>query len=74
MWLPDWLYEALPFVYVAGGLATISHFDTPAGHGAGALLLFAALVILKMRNDYRNFKDTINMAKHLMESGKDSAD
>ena len=54
-WKPDWLYEAMPYIYSAAGIAAIFHFDTPAGHGAGILLLFAALLIWKMRKDNRSF-------------------
>lgn len=67
MWLPDWLYEALPFLYLAAGFAAIFHFDTPAGYGVGALLLLAALLIFKMRMDYRTFKETIRLAEDLIE-------
>ncbi len=74
IWWPDWLYESMPYIYAVAGLAVISHVDTPAGYGAGALLLLAAFVILKMRNDYRNFKATIKLAKYLMACKKDSSD
>lgn len=74
IWWPDWLYESMPFIYAVAGLVTILRSDTPAGYGAGALLLLAALVILKMRNDHRNFKETIKLAEDLMESRDDSSD
>ena len=54
-WKPAWLYEAMPYVYSLAGLAAILHFDTPAGYGAGTLLLFAALLIWKMRKENRSF-------------------
>ena len=73
IWWPDWLYESMPFIYAVAGLAVISNVDTPAGYGAGTMLLLAALVILKMRNDYRNFKATIKLAKYLMACKKDSS-
>ena len=74
IWWPDWLYESMPYIYAVAGLAVISHVDTPTGYGAGALLLLAAFVIMKMRNDYRNFKETIRLAEYLMECKKDSSD
>ena len=74
IWWPDWLYESMPFIYAIAGLVTILHFETPAGYGVGALLLIAALVILKMRNDYRNFKETIRLAEDLLEHEQDSSD
>ncbi len=74
IWWPNWLYESMPFIYAVAGLATISSADTPAGYGVGGLLLLAALVILKMRNDYRKFKETIRLAKDLMGHEKGSSD
>ena len=74
LWWPDWIYESMPFVYALAGLVTIFHSETPVGYGAGALLLLAALLILKMRNDYRNFKDTIRLAEDLREYRQDSSD
>jgi hypothetical protein len=56
----------MPFIYAAAGFATIVHFDTPAGYGVGALLLLAALLILKMRKDCRVLNETIRLAKDLM--------
>ena len=53
-WKPDWLYKAMPYIYSVAGLVTILHFGSPAGYGAGALLLFAALLIWKMRKDNRS--------------------
>ena len=67
MWWPDWLYESMPFMYAVAGIATISHFDTLAGYGVGALLLLAALLILKMRMDYRTFKETVRLFKDLTD-------
>jgi hypothetical protein len=54
-WKPDWLYEAMPYIYSVAGIAAIFHFDSPAGYGAGALLLFAALLIWDMRKENRSF-------------------
>ena len=67
MWLPDWLYEAMPFVYMVAGFAAIFHFGTPAGLAVGVLLLLAALMILKMRKDARAFKETIRLAEDLID-------
>lgn len=67
MWLPDWLYEILPFVYLIAGTVAIIQINTFIGYVVGALLLFAALMIFKMRIDYRNFKETIRLAKDLTE-------
>jgi hypothetical protein len=67
LWLPDWLYESLPVVYLVAGLATIIHFESPAGYGAGALLLLAAILILKMRRDYRAVRETVRLARELTD-------
>ncbi len=74
VWWPDWLYESMPYIYAVAGLVTILYSETPAGHGAGALLLLAAVVTLKMRIDYRNLKETIRLAEDLLEYKQDSSD
>jgi hypothetical protein len=53
MWLPDWLYNALPFIYAAIGTVAIYFSDRPSVHGPGLLLILIALYILKLRRDYR---------------------
>jgi len=58
-WKPDWLYEAMPYIYSLAGLAAILHFDTPAGYGAGVLFLFSALLIWMKRKENRSFENTI---------------
>jgi len=49
-WMPAWLYQALPFVYSLVGAVAIGYFESPTGFNAGILLLFAAFLILIMRN------------------------
>lgn len=58
-WKPDWLYDAMPYIYLVAGLATIVHFGTPAGYGAGAFLLIATLLIWIMRKENRSFKNKL---------------
>ena len=58
-WKPDWLYEAMPYIYSVAGLAAIFHFDTSPGYGAGALLLFSALLIWMKRRGNRSFEHAI---------------
>jgi hypothetical protein len=53
MWLPDWFYELLPYLYAVIGFGTASYFDTPVGYGSGFLLLFTAGLVWMMRRDYR---------------------
>jgi hypothetical protein len=74
MWLPDWLYELLPYFYALAGSVTILCMQTPAGFGAGALLLLAALIILKMRSEYRNLKDTVRLAQRMMDFTHNTTD
>jgi len=54
-WKPDWLYQAMPYIYSLAGLAAIYHFDTPPGYGAGALLLLAACLIWMARKENRTY-------------------
>ena len=58
-WKPKWLYEAMPFIYSVTGLTMILHFGTPAGYGAGALLLVAALWIWILRSAKNAFMNRI---------------
>ena len=57
-WKPEWLYEAMPWVYLGAGIVTIYYFGSPVGYGAGALLLTAALMIRVKRKAHRSFKYT----------------
>jgi hypothetical protein len=57
MWLPDKLYEILPYLYAIGGLVTISHFETPTGYASGLLLILTAGLVWLMRRDYRQGSD-----------------
>ena len=53
MWLPDWVYELLPYLYAAGGVATTWYFETPLGLLSGVLLLATGCLVWMMRRDYR---------------------
>lgn len=50
---PDWLYEALPFVYVGSGLLTILALRNGVALFAGGMLIVAALTTLAMRAKVR---------------------
>ena len=54
-WKPDWLYEAMPYVYLVTGLATIFYFGSTAGYVSGTLFLIAVLSIWIMRVENRKF-------------------
>ena len=58
-WKPRRLYEAMPYIYSVAGLTMILYIGTPAGYGAGALLLVAALWIGIMRSVKGAFMDRI---------------
>jgi hypothetical protein len=53
MWMPDKLYELLPFLYGLVGLFTLYKFDTAYGYASGFLLVFTACLVWVMRRDYR---------------------
>lgn len=54
MWLPDKVYEILPYVYGIAGLVTCYVFATPIGYISGLILLVTAWLVWMMRRDYRN--------------------
>jgi hypothetical protein len=74
MWLPNWLYEVMPLIYALAGILAILQFHTLVGYVAGALLLLAAGVFIKMRVENRNLKETIKLARYLNDSKLDSID
>lgn len=51
--LPKWLYESLPYVYVAGAFATVGLTRNAIGLVSGVLLLSAGALVLSMRHSYR---------------------
>jgi hypothetical protein len=53
MWLPDRLYELLPYLYAVAGFLTATFIDTPVGFASGFILLFTACIVWMMRRDYR---------------------
>lgn len=50
---PDWLYEALPYLYVAAGVLTLALLHNPLGVISGLLLISAGATIHMMRRSYR---------------------
>ena len=52
-WLPRWLYEALPFLYLLGGLTAIAAFDCATGQSSGLLFCIAGTTILFVRWQHR---------------------
>ena len=55
-WKPDWLYEAIPYLYLVTGVVAMLYFNSTAGYFSGALFLIAVASILIKRKQYRTFK------------------
>jgi len=49
MWLPDWLYKALPHIYMAAGLLSLYHATNMIGKASGVPLILAALFVWHSR-------------------------
>ena len=56
MWLPDWLYRPLPFIYTIFGLLCLFYTGSWMGYVAGAMLLMAALIIWKLRKAHKEMR------------------
>jgi hypothetical protein len=52
--LPDWLYEALPYVYLIAGIATIANIGSTLSMVSGGLLISAGFYTHWMRRTHRN--------------------
>lgn len=50
---PKWLYESLPYVYAAAGIASIAQLDNALSVASGVLLISASVFVLWMRRTYR---------------------
>ncbi|MBN1007245.1 MULTISPECIES: hypothetical protein [Amphritea] len=46
---PEWLYESLPFAYLAGGVTCYTLVENPLGFVSGTLLVLAGLIVLRIR-------------------------
>ncbi len=51
--LESFWYETSPYLYSAGGALAISHAESPLAVASGALLLFAAGLVLILRRKHR---------------------
>jgi len=67
---PEWLYEATPYVYILGGLATVGLLKNGVAMVSGALLLSAGALVLKLRRDYRAKGTASAAADPLRASGE----
>jgi hypothetical protein len=50
---PEWLYEALPYLYVLAGIATIANLGNALSMFSGGLLISAGVFIWWMRRNSR---------------------
>lgn len=50
---PEWLYEALPFIYIGSGLFCIGVVRNSGGLISGLLLISAGIIVWKLRRDHR---------------------
>jgi hypothetical protein len=51
--LPEWLYEALPYVYLIAGIATIAKLGSTLSMVSGGLLISAGVYTWLMRRTHR---------------------
>ena len=51
--IPAWLYELLPFIYLASGLLAATKLKGSLAIASGALLIAAGIQVLRMRGRYR---------------------
>jgi hypothetical protein len=49
MWLPDWLYKTLPFIYALMGGLAVYHGANLVGRASGVLLILTAFLIWLLR-------------------------
>jgi len=54
MFLPNWVYRILPFLYIIVGLVVATKMEHLIGIGSGAILMATGLYVWKMRIDYRH--------------------
>lgn len=52
-WLPNWLYESMPYVYLGSGLIIINLNLHAVGEISGVLLCFVGAFIILMRRNAR---------------------
>jgi hypothetical protein len=55
-WKPDWLYEAMPYLYLVTGVVVMLYFNSTAGYVSGTLFIVAVGSILVMRIQNRTFR------------------
>ncbi len=64
---PEWLYEALPYVYVIAGAATIANLGSILSLASGILLISAGVFIWWMRRSYRQDNKSVAIDRRAAE-------
>ena len=59
--LPEWLYEAMPFIYILAGILLQRHTETELMNYAGYVLLGIGLFILVLRHRHRTLSDNATL-------------
>lgn len=59
--IPKPIYEALPLLYVLGGLAAAIFVEAWTSLLGGIILVASGLLILCMRRNYRNMKQELQL-------------
>ena len=52
-YLPDWLYEALPYAYLIAGIASITKLGSTLSMVSGGVLISACIYTWQMRRTHR---------------------
>jgi hypothetical protein len=60
MWLPDWVYRTLPFIYSCSGFLCFYFSENWIGYVPGALLLTAGVMVWKLRKEFKEVR-TVNL-------------
>jgi hemerythrin-like metal-binding protein len=57
---PKWLYEILPYIYIASGILTIISMWNAMGMFSGCMLILAGLIVWNWRKNYRKTSPAID--------------
>jgi hypothetical protein len=54
MWLPNWLYRILPFIYSVTGLVCFYFSENWIACLSGVLLITAGIIVWKLRKEFKD--------------------
>lgn len=49
MWLPKWLYDLIPYIYICAGFASIYFIDNVLSFISGCIFGWAGILVKSMR-------------------------